>query len=301
LSTLVGLRFDFALDALRPDPSSIDTYYVSDFILGVPLNLHTARLILTPFAGAYLGDLFEPVGDTRSGVDFLAGLDFGWAAGQYLYLNGGGAWGWKSEISGSAPSIYHSLAGEMNWSTNLAFINAYPFRYSSTRLYGKAEWVYDDDNFIWAGAADLNLGLVRVEEPYVEVNLLGSYVYQDSTDDSNDYYAPQDEMLLTVGLAASAWIPVSDASSLNLDLRTAVGKTWEDGEWREKPFKTGVGDPRMEVEGNLGLSKGDSYYYLRSAYNLSLDEPFSFTSGGEYWSFYLGLGFSSQLPQLLAP
>jgi tetratricopeptide (TPR) repeat protein len=299
LSTLLGLRFDFTLDALRPDPSSIQTYYISDLILGVPLNFHTAKLTLTPLLGIYFGDLdvFVPLGDTPTGVDFHAGLDFGWAAGQYLYLNGGGAWGWKSETSLPDQADYHSLWGELNINTNLGFIKAYPFRYSSMRLYGKAEWVYDDengDNLIWSTAADLNLGVVRVEDPYVEVNLLGNLVYQDSTKneaDIGDYYAPQEEMLVTGGLAASTWIPVSDGSSLNLGLRAVAGRAWEEGD----------ADPRLEIEGNLGLSKGESYYYLRSAYNASLDELFSFTSGGEYWSFYLGLGFSSQLPQLIAP
>jgi len=296
LSTLLGLRIEFSLEALRPDPSSIDTYYISDLILGVPLNFHAARLTLIPLLGIYVGDLdvFYMLGDTQAGVDLHAGLDFGWAAGQYLYLNGGGAWGWKGETSLPDQADYHSLRAELNIGTNLAFIKAYPFRYSSMRLYGKGEWVYDDSNLIWAGAADLNLGVVRVEEPYVEVNLLGSFVYQDSTKasaDTGDYYAPQEELLVTGGVAASTWIAVGDASSLSFGLRAAGGMAWEEGD----------GDPRLEIEGNLGLSKGDSTYYLRSAYNASLDEPFSFTSDGEYWSFYLGLGFSSQLPQLLAP
>jgi len=295
LSTLVGLKIDFTLDALRPDPSSIDTYYISDLILGVPLNFHTAGLILTPSLGVYVGDLkvFEPLGSTQTGVDLHAGLDFGWAIGRYLYLNGGGAWGWKNETSKPDVADYHSLSAESNLSTNFGFIKAYPFRYSSLRLYGKAEWVYDDDNLIYSGAADLKVGVVRVEEPYVEVNLLGNIVYQDSTNaaTNDDYYAPEEELLATGGMMASTWIPVGDASNLNLGLRAVAGMAWEEG----------AGEPKLEIEGNLGISKGDSYYYLRSVYNASLEELFSFTSGGEYWSFYLGLGFSSQLPRLLAP
>ena len=301
LSTVFGLKLEFTFDALRPDPSSSETYYLSDLILGIPLNFYGAKLLLTPFAGVYAGDLFDPIGDTSTGVDFNAGLDFGWAIGQYLYLNGGGAWGWKGDVINPASTDYHSLSGEMNLSTSLGFIKAYPFRYSSLRLYGKAELVDDevpvDDkyNFIWAGAADLNLGIVRVEEPYVEVNLLGGFIKQDAERiaSGDDYYAPQEEKLFTVGVSASGWIPVGDASSLNLGLRTVSGWGREEGDTSWKP--------RLEVEGNLGLSKGNSYYYLRSALNASLDERLTFTSGGEYWSFYLGLGFSSQLPRLLAP
>jgi len=125
------------------------------------------------------------------------------------------------------------------------------------------------------------------------VNLLGNIVYQDSTNaaTNDDYYAPEEELLATGGMMASTWIPVGDASNLNLGLRAVAGMAWEEG----------AGEPKLEIEGNLGISKGDSYYYLRSVYNASLEELFSFTSGGEYWSFYLGLGFSSQLPRLLAP
>jgi len=294
LSTLVGLKFDFALDALRPDPSSKDTYYISDLILGVPLNFHAAGLTLTPSLGVYIGDpkVFEPLGRTQTGVDLHAGLDFGWAVGRYLYLNGGSAWGWKSETSKLDVADYHSLSAESNLSTNFGFIKAYPFRYSSLRLYGKAEWVYDDDNLIYSGAADLKVGVVRVEEPNVEVNLLGNIVYQDSTyaATNDDYYTPEEELLATGGVMASTWIPVGDASNLNLGLRAVAGMEW----------KEGAGEPKLEIEGNLGISKGDSYYYLRSVYNAWLEDPLNLDSG-EYWSFYLGLGFSSQLPRLLAP
>ena len=106
---------------------------------------------------------------------------------------------------------------------------------------------------------------------------MGNFVYQNSKASGGDYYAPQDEKLATTGVSASAWIPVGEARSLNLGLRTVVGWAKEEGDtdWL----------PRLEVEGNVGLGKGDSYYYLRSAYNTSLEEPFDFTSGGQYWSF----------------
>jgi hypothetical protein len=126
------------------------------------------------------------------------------------------------------------------------------------------------------------------------LNLVGNFVYQDSGQPAtnDDYYAPNDEILAVGGLATSVWIPMSDASTLNLGLRAVAGAAREEG----APDL----DPKMEIEGTVGLSKGDSYYYLRSAYNAVLTAPFDLDSG-EYWSFYLGLGFSSQLPSLLAP
>jgi hypothetical protein len=93
------------------------------------------------------------------------------------------------------------------------------------------------------------------------------------------------------GLSGSAWIPVGPDGSFNVGLRAVANQTWENlGDASETSEAT------FEVEGNLGLSKGEAYYYLRSAYN----GPFAYDSG-DYYSFYIGLGFSSQMPRLLAP
>jgi len=132
---------------------------------------------------------------------------------------------------------------------------------------------------------------VRVDEPYVELNLFGSFIFEhadhSAPGDPDPYYAPDRAMSAAGGLSASAWIPVGEASSLNLGGRASAGMSWEQGTADEATF---------EVEANLGLSKGEAFYSLRSAYS----GPFDLDSG-DYWSFYLGLALSTQLPQLLAP
>lgn len=296
LNTVVGLNFDYTADAVEIDP---ETYLIHDLNIGVPLYFYRSKLTLTPAIGAHLSgeDLgaFSDLGVLE--VAPHAGLDFGWALGQYLYLNGGLSWGWKTETDLPDISEFYSEAAELNISTALSFIKAYPFRYSSMRTYGMVEHVSQDlgfdftgldSNWIYEAAQELILGILRVEEPYVELNLLGSFTLETTDQPGQpDYYSPDRVMAAVGGLSSSAWIPAGEASSLNVGLRAVAGMAWEAGSKDEAKF---------EIEGNLGLSRGDAYYYLRAA----CSSPFEYSSG-DYRSLYIGLGFSSQLPRLLAP
>jgi tetratricopeptide (TPR) repeat protein len=300
LSTALGLRVGYTADAVEIGGS---TYLIHDFDIAVPLYFTTARLTLIPSVGAQLTgeDLeafFPEHGRVRSAPH--AGLELGRPLGQYLYMNGGLSWGWKTATDFPDTSEFYAEAAELNISTSLSFIKAYPFRYSSMRTYGKVEHVSKDlgfdfesssgSNWIYAAAQELILGILRIDEPYVELNLVGNFTYQDGGS-ATQYYAPEGEMAAGGGLSGSAWIPVGEASSLNVGVRAVANQTWEYfGEASQTSEAT------FEVQGNLGLSKADAYYYLRTAYN----GPFAYDSG-DYYSFYIGLGFSSQLPRLLAP
>jgi len=296
LNTVFGLNFDYTADAVEIDT---ETYLIHDVDIDIPLYFNRLKLTLTPAIGAHLSDenmgAFFDLGVLEAAPH--AGLDFGWALGQYLYLNGGLSWGWKTETDLPDTSEFYSETAELGVSTALSFIQAYPFRYSSMRSYGKVEHVsqgfgFDfagvDSNWIYSAAQELILGILRVEEPYVELNLLGTYIFE-TTDDpgQTDYYSPDRVMAANGGISGSAWIPVGEASSFNVGLRAIAGMSWEEGSKDEAGF---------ELEGNLGLSKGDAYYYLRTAYS----GPFEYNDG-DYRSLYVGLGFSSQLPSLLAP
>ncbi len=296
LNTVVGLNFHYTADAVEIDP---ETYLIHDLNIGISLYLYRLKLTLTPAIGAHFSgeDLgaFSDLGVLEAAPH--AGLDFGWALGQYFYLNGGLSWGWKSQTDLPQTSEFYSEAAELNISTALSFIKAYPFRYSSMRTYGKVEHVSQDlgfdfggtdSNWIYAAAQELILGILRLDEPYVELNLLGSFVFETTDQpEQADYYSPDRVMGANGGLSSSAWIPVGEASSLNVSLRAVAGMSWEAGSEDEAKF---------EVEGNVGLSRGDAYYYLRTAFS----GPFEYNSG-DYRSLYIGLGFSSQVPRLLAP
>jgi tetratricopeptide (TPR) repeat protein len=301
INTLVGLRFRYCADSIEIDPDDPGslTYLIHDLTIGVPLDFYRFGLTLIPAVGAQLtGEKLGAYADL--GVLDAApklGLDFGWSANQYLYLNGGLSWGWKEETDLPETSEFYSEAVELNISTSLSFIKAYPFRYSSARTYGKVEHVSpwpgfgfagSDSNWLYNAAQELIIGVLRREEPYVELNLLGSFVFEGADQPGKpEYYSPDRDIFAGGGLSGSAWIPVGEASSFNAGLRAMAGMSWEEGSTDEATF---------EIEGNLGLSRGDAYYYLRTAY----DGPFEYDSG-DYRSLYVGLGFSSQLPRLLAP
>ncbi|UCF96783.1 MAG: tetratricopeptide repeat protein [Spirochaetaceae bacterium] len=300
LSTAVGFAFDYTVDAVDINPGTPgEKYFIHDLNIGAPLNFYRLKLILTPAIGTQLtGDDLGAYAD----LDVLeaaphAGMDFGWALGRYLYLNGGLVWGWKNETDLPDSSRFYSEEVELNLNTSLSFIKAYPFRYSSMRTYGKVEHIspwpgfgFDASvsNWFYSAAQELILGILRIDEPYVELNLLGSFVFE-STDNPGqaEYYSPDRDMAASGGFSASTWIPVGEASSFNVGARAMAGMSWEAGS---------VEEAKLEVEGNIGLSRGDAYYYLRTAYS----GPFQYDSG-DYRSLYIGLGFSSHLPRLLAP
>ncbi|MEE9309297.1 MAG: tetratricopeptide repeat protein, partial [Spirochaetia bacterium] len=142
LNTAIGLNFDYTANVVEIDP---ETYLIHDLNIGVPLNFHTAKLILTPSIGVHVSleglVALKDLGTVDIAAHPRGGVEFGWALGQYLYLNGGLSWGWKTETDFPQTSEFYSEAAELNISTALSFIKTYPFRYSSMRTYGKVEHV----------------------------------------------------------------------------------------------------------------------------------------------------------------
>jgi tetratricopeptide (TPR) repeat protein len=306
LSTALGLKVGYTADALEIGGS---TFLLHDFDIAVPLYFAAARLTLIPSIGAQLtGDklgAFVPDGGRVQAAPH-AGLEFGWPLGQYLYLNGGLSWGWKSETDFPDTSEFYAEAAELNISTGLSFIKAYPFRYSSMRTYGKVEHVSQElgldfsgskSNWLFDAVQELIIGVLRLEDPYVELNLLGGFVLEHALN-QDEYYTPDGVTVIKGGLATSAWIPVGTESSLNLGLRAVGGGYWE--QWFDteaEPRRT-----QIELEANIGLSKGNAFYYVKAAGTGTFKgDVFNKLEDWDYYSLYIGLGFSSQLPRLLAP
>jgi hypothetical protein len=302
----VGLRAGYSAEALQIGSA---TYVIHDFDAALPLYFPAAQLTLIPSLGAEITDAdlgaFGPAdGRIRSAPH--AGLDFGRSLGQYVYLNGGLSWGRKSETEVPESSSYYAGGAELNVSTALSFLKAYPFRYSSLRTYGKAEYVAPwpgiggaNDNWLFNAAQEFVIGVVRVDEPYVEVNVLGNFLLEHALDSespfTDNYYAPDGVTVLSGGVMTSAWIPVGEENSLNLRMRITGGGKWE--RWfGDSPLA------QLELEANVGFAKGDAYYYLTTAATGTFSgADFDTLSAWDYYSLYIGLGFSTQMPRLLAP
>ena len=126
---------------------------------------------------------------------------------------------------------------------------------------------------------------------------MGGFVLEHALN-QDEYYTPDGVTVIKGGLATSAWIPVGTESSLNLGLRAVGGGYWE--QWFDteaEPRRT-----QIELEANIGLSKGNAFYYVKAAGTGTFKgDVFNKLEDWDYYSLYIGLGFSSQLPRLLAP
>lgn len=109
------------------------------------------------------------------------------------------------------------------------------------------------------------------------------------------YYAPQGTLLVTGGLSFSTWLGVGEFSSLNLGLRAAAGPYYERLFGAEGGRTERI---QIELQGDLGFTRGDAYYYLRGAYSANNED---WTTAIDYWSVNVTLGFSTAMPRLLAP
>jgi tetratricopeptide (TPR) repeat protein len=314
VNSILGLEFSYSASNIRIyDVDEIPSNtLVHDVGLAVALDFSGGKLKFVPRIGVQvLNDLYWKTRSETGITNFAgslgaepgAGLDFGLALGQYLYLNGGYSWGRQEETLSPGRSRIFSHKADLNLSTSLSFIKAYPFRYSALRTYGKAEYLstlqFTEENYMYTLAQEMTIGVLRKEEPYVELNLLGNFIYEDSgRPESDDYYTPIGVMVAGGGLSTSAWIPLGESTTLNLGLRGLVG-------WYGEKIRTSVEIRRiqLEVEGTLGFSKGEAYYYLRPVFTTTYkyEEAGGETSDWDYWSLAVLLGFTTNLPQLLAP
>jgi len=313
LNSLIGLRFRYAASQNRTYQGSRSpaNYLVQTVSLGVPFALASGRLQLTPVAGGQLiSDLYGQMGDAPELlVEPLAGLEVAASLGAYVYLRGGYRWQREEDslapVSGTLPSSrLFSHFGELNLNASLAFIPVYPLRNGSLRTYGSVELLtegWEVRNLAWAAAQELTLGILRLKEPTIDLSLVGNLVLEDAArEEPTLYYAPQGTLLATGGLSFSAWLGVGEFSSVNLALRAAAGT------YQERLFLA-TGDPvrrtQIELDGGLGFTRGDAYYYLRGAF--SANGRIWLSAGEEptvdYRSLSLTLGFSTSLPRLLAP
>ncbi len=313
LSSLLGLRLRYALDGSRlfapPAGENPSAHLVHDLSFSAPLELGVLGARLEPTAGLYLvnrlygeaalAGLTDTIGAAQflgfGGLEVHAALGLEASLGRYLSLSGQYAWGRKTETftPGRTPVFAHS--GELALNTSLSFIQAWPLRDSASRTYGQVEFL-SDGNFLFTAAEELTLRLLTVQEPSVTVHLLGNFLFQDSRrEETVLYYTPIGVLVATGGLMADAWLGVGEDSSLNLHLRGVAGAY-------EERIVTPGQISRLQVEGeaSVGLARGQAFTALKGSFSATYAYAGK-APGWDYWSLYVGLEMSADLPRLIAP
>ncbi|MBN1838110.1 MAG: tetratricopeptide repeat protein [Spirochaetales bacterium] len=308
LNSRVGVRLSYEGDQRRSfgGPRSPASYFVQTAALSLPFSLAGGRLELAPVAGGQV--VTDLAGGTgvwpAASVEPLAGLDLAASLGRYLYLVGG--YRWRRQEDTLAPGLglprLFSHFGQLDLSASLGFIPVYPFRHSSARTYASLEAVPEaagSGNLLYSVAEELTVGLLRLQEPTVDLSLVGNFVFEGSTREVPvDYYAPRGVLLATGGLSASTWFGVGESSAANIALRASAG-AYQEGLLTDNPGRK----VQVEGQGELGFSRGEAHYYLRGSFSSTYEYQRGSGPGAgwDYWSLYVTLGFSTSLPRLLAP
>ena len=328
VSSLVGIHGRFRTDTQLlyrpPSPELPTNYQLYSFMVGVPFNFYVAGFTIEPQIGvtmsnslyntnastnplAYPSQTYVPLG-TYFGAfhaDPYARVDATFSAGQFVYFTGEYFYGREAEtFVPGRPALYEQIANA-SVSTNLGFINSYPFKNSSLRTYGEVDFVDGGSgtpsNVMTNLEQDITLGLLALDNPYVRLSLVGTVQYQNSLNSIPVYYySPIGVLLAGGGIQAAATLPVgSDSMAFSLNGRLSS-------------YQDHLTDPanlvqRLQVdsEGRVEYDRGNMALWLdaqlSTTYRYSSAQPDPTTNTWDFWSFTVSLGFTVQMPKLLQP
>ena len=317
INTAVGLSFEYQADSMRlytpggdPFDAANSSYLIHDLATGLPLYLRSLGLTVTPTLGLYI--LNELYSDTKvttglpptvsaldffgfSALEFHGQLNFSIGLGPYISANGAYRFGRQKETFAPGRTAIYAHSGELELSTSLSFIKAEPFKSTSLRTYGGVDFL-TDGNIMFTGVQDIVMRILKLKEADFTLSLLGNFQFQNCSQEEQIYYTPMGVLVLGGGLAASSWINMGEESGLGFYLRGSAAS------FLEKIFTSMIERVQVEVEGNINFSKGETVYTLGALFTTTYKySPPAPANPWDYWSFYISLGYSANLPKLLAP
>jgi Flp pilus assembly protein TadD len=313
-NTTWGLSLQYQLDAMRiqrgdgSGATDHSSWQAHDVALGVPIEFVQANVRLVPWAGVTLtgnalyGKDAGPFTDglAEATVDPVGRLDASAGVGDILFASAGLRWGRQVETLDPvrAARIYDASA-EANLTTRFSFIDAWPFRDTTLRAYGRLDLLHTAgfayENLLATVTGELTVHALKGGTPYSLLTLIGTTTWQHSDrSEGYAYYAPSEVFQAGGNLMGSTWIGLADGSVLGLGLR-AYG-----GTFRRKTLATDTWVPRIkaEAEATVSLQNGHATWTLAAVGTTTYNQ---ITTAWDYWFAYARLGLSMKMPTLLAP
>jgi cytochrome c-type biogenesis protein CcmH/NrfG len=312
INSVFGLTAEYRTDQMRIDRivdsfTDRSAYQVQDLSLGLPVDLYPVNLKITPRVGGCLmgNGLFTRLDSTVGtwpapgdafglySVEPYGQADVSLGIANALYLTSTLRYGRYAETFDPLRTPVYDGSVEANLAVPFSFINAWPLRDTSLRVYGKLDCLagpaLDFLNAIYTGVGELTVYLIKGGDPYTVITLIGNATYQDSyAYEPYQYYSPLSELTIGGSLMGSMWIGVGGGATLGVSLR-AYG-----GAYQQRLLS---GSPvlywKLEGEADLTLTRGNSAWTLTGFYNTTIPES--------YWSFLVRFGCSIKLPTILAP
>lgn len=317
-NTMWGLAASYQTDDMRiqrddgAGKTDHSAYQVHDIALGVPIEFSSANVKLTPWAGATVvahslfgkdtGTPVDPFTDgfSTASVDPVGRLEASVGLGNTVFVSTTMRWGRQPEtLDPIRDARIYDASAEANLTTRFSFIDAWPFRDTSLRAYGKIDLLHTGafawENLLSTAVGELTVHVLKGGNPYSLLTVIGSVTYQASqTPESYAYYAPSEVFMAGGNLAGSTWIGLAGGSVLGLSLR-AYGGTYQ-----EKLLATGSFVPRIKAEGeaNVSLVKGNATWTLTALATTTYNTA---SALWDYWSAFVRLGFTTRMPEILAP
>jgi hypothetical protein len=322
LSTIFGLAATYQTDAIRllrgdgAGRTDHSAYQVHDVALGLPIQLYEINASITPWIGGQVEANSLATKTDAAGAAMLSVEQFGiYAPEPYakldltlgvwnaLFFNATLRWGRQPETWDPFRTPFWDASGEANLTTLLSFIDAWPLRDTSLRTYARIDVLHDRsfayENMMYTLLQEVTVNVLKGGSPYSVVGVTGSATFQHSAkDESYNYYAPPDVLMLGGSLTGSTWIGVGQGDVLGLSLR-AYGGTFQERVLGPAPtFRI-----KGEGQADISFSHGNGTFTLtavgNATYNTSIDPAIA--SPWDYWSAFVRLGYTTGLPRLLAP
>ncbi|HET6485990.1 MAG TPA: tetratricopeptide repeat protein [Spirochaetia bacterium] len=315
----LGFDLTYQTDAMRIQRANVtggtdaSSYQVQDLSMGLPIDLYLANVKLTPWVGGQLvGDsLYQKTGsvvptdnqfETITAALPYARLDASVGAWNALFLSGTLRWGVEPEtLDPSRGAQAWDGSAEANLSTQLSFLNAWPFRDTSLRTYARVDYIpagpQVHENLMYTALQEVTINLLKGGSPYGVVSLTGNVTFQHADYlEPYLYWAPPDVLLAGASLTGSEWIGAPNGDVLGLSLRVYGGS------YQQSIFTAPTHELKAELEADITLTTGSSTWSLailgNGTYNFALAGT---PNPWDYWSGYARLGYSVSLPDLLAP
>ncbi len=313
LSTVFGWSARYENDLVRAyqiwrEGETPYSYLVHGLFLGLPIDLYFINLEIHPQAGINLWtELFEQddasqlsgalqpfdyVGYTMIAPVFL--LDATLKLGDYVYFGLGYRFGRNEETFAPGRAELYDNTIEFSASVDFSFIDVWPFKYSGSRTYGKAE-IITDGNLIWEASEELTLGIFRIDKPHIALSLPIRGTFQDSVNEEDfNYYAPQEVLVVDGGPHFEMWFEMGEMNALGFSVQGLGGISLE------KLLSAGtITRVTMDVAGSLEFTHGAGTFSLGAQFATTYRPDLSGDDAWDYWSFTARLGYYTSLPRLL--
>ena len=317
LNTVLGWSLRYENDLVRAyktyDPDEPYAYLVHGFYLGLPIDLYFMNLEIHPRAGVNIWtELFEQddaasasaallplqpfayVGYTRVAPVFL--LEATLNLGDYVYFDLGGRFGRNEDTFAPGRAELYDITAEFSAAVDFSFIDVWPFKYSASRTYGRADFIIDetDGNIIWEVGEELTLGIIKVNKPYIALSLPIRGLFQDSINTQDfQYYAPQEILVVDGGPSFEMWFEMGETNALGFAVQGFGGVQIE------KLLSTSITRVTMDFSGSVEFTHGAGTFSLGAQFGTSYRPDLSGDEAWDYWSFAGRLGYSTTLPRLL--